>query len=321
MNPAFYADMNLDAFWEDSQYAHEEYESDPPTDELIQSMEEELGYKLPASYIALMKHRNGGVPVNACFPTEEPTSWSEDHIAISGILGIGREKANSLGGEFGSLFMIEDWGYPNIGVVICDCPSAGHDVVMLDYRKCGPEGEPEVIHVDQEADYEITFLAKDFETFVRGLIHEDTYDTSEEDFARALERVAQGAFSPLLQELCEKASELEGMEAKIRSICTRITNEKGYFALHADELSMLMYDIQFWLYEHKGGSITREQYLADYPSMIAFGGEFSTGGYAPSFITDWLDLRIKQGVMVVDDQQIRLTDEARQQIIKTLLEH
>lgn len=313
-------DMDLNAFWDGSQYAQDEYESDPPTDELIRSMEEELGYKLPESYIALMKHRNGGVPVNACFPTNEPTSWSEEHIAISGILGIGREKANSLGGEFGSLFMIEEWGYPNIGVVICDCPSAGHDVVMLDYRKCGPTGEPEVIHVDQEADYEITFLAKDFETFIRGLVHEDTYDTSEEDLARDLERVAQGAFSPLLKELCGKVAEIEGIEAKIRSICTRITNAKGYFAFHADELSMLMYDVQFWLYEYRGQAVTREQYLADYPSMIAFGGEFSTGGYAPGFITDWLDLRIQQGMIAVHDQQICLTDEARQALMEKLQE-
>jgi len=37
---------------------------------------------------------------------------------------------------------------------------------MMDYRNCGGDGETEVIHVDQEDDYEITFLAQDFETFI-----------------------------------------------------------------------------------------------------------------------------------------------------------
>lgn len=79
--------------------------------------------------------------------------------------------------------MIEEWGYPDIGVVICDCPSAGHDVVMLDYRLCGREGEPAVIHVDQEGDYEITFLAGSFDAFIRGLVNDEEYDydVSEDD--------------------------------------------------------------------------------------------------------------------------------------------
>jgi len=38
-----------------------------------------------------------------------------------------------------------------------------------------------VIHVDQEDDYEITFPADNFEAFIRGLVSEEEYDTSEED--------------------------------------------------------------------------------------------------------------------------------------------
>ena len=79
-------------FWEDSAYALEEYVSKPPSDELIASVEEELGYKLPSSYIWLMKQHNGGIPVNTCFPTDASTSQAKDHAAITGIFGIGREK-------------------------------------------------------------------------------------------------------------------------------------------------------------------------------------------------------------------------------------
>ena len=173
--------FDLTNFWDDNWYALKEYVSDPPSDELIASVEEELGYKLPASYIWLMKQHNGGIPVNTCYPTETPTTWAEDHVAIAGIFGIGREKSYSLCGELGSQFMIDEWEYPAIGVAICDCPSAGHDMIFLDYRACGPQGEPAVVHVDQENDYKITHLADSFEEFIRGLEHESLYDPDEED--------------------------------------------------------------------------------------------------------------------------------------------
>ena len=172
--------FDLTNFWDDNWYALKEYVSDPPSDELIARVEEELGYKLPAAYIWLMKQHNGGIPVNTCYPCDEPTCWAEDHVAITGIFGIGREKSCSLCGELGSQFMIDEWEYPAIGVAICDCPSAGHDMIFLDYRVCGPQGEPAVVHVDQENDYKITHLADSFEEFVRGLEHESLYDPDED---------------------------------------------------------------------------------------------------------------------------------------------
>ena len=172
--------FDLTNFWDDNWYALKEFVSEPPSDELIASVEEELGYKLPAAYIWLMKQHNGGIPVNTCYPCDEPTCWADDHVAITGIFGIGREKSCSLCGELGSQFMIDEWEYPAIGVAICDCPSAGHDMIFLDYRACGPQGEPAVVHVDQENDYKITHLADSFEEFIRGLEHESLYDPDED---------------------------------------------------------------------------------------------------------------------------------------------
>lgn len=313
-----FTDKFLSEFWEDSDYARKSYVSEPPTDEMIASVEEELGYKLPASYIALMKQQNGGIPRNTNFPTEEATSWAEDHIAITSIMGIGREKSYSLCGDTGSRFMIEDWGYPDIGIVICDCPSAGHDVVMLDYRACGPEGEPEVIHVDQEGDYEITFLADNFETFIKGLVNDEEFDTAEEDREADLQRVAGGKFSPLLEELCSHVSEVAEIEPIIRRICTQIVEEKGHFSFHADPLSYLMYDVQFWLYTKSYPDTGRQQYLDVYEKMIAFGGEFGQGGYAPGWITDWLDQRICEGRILQEHGRLRFADQAVAELIGQL---
>jgi hypothetical protein len=174
----YFSEINLINFWKDSKYALEKYVCDYPTDEIIASVEYELGYKLPYSYIELMKSQNGGIPKKCAYPTKEPTSWAEDHIAISGIKGIGRKKIYSLCGELGSIFEIDEWGYPDIGIYFGDCPSAGHDMICLDYRKNGKGGEPEVVHVDQEFDYKITFLAPTFEVFVKGLVSEDYFDIS-----------------------------------------------------------------------------------------------------------------------------------------------
>ena len=192
--------FDLTNFWDDNWYALKEYVSDPPSDELIASVEEELGYKLPAAYIWLMKQHNGGIPMNTCYPCDEPTCWADDHVAITGIFGIGREKNCSLCGELGSQFMIDEWEYPAIGVTICDCPSAGHDMIFLDYRACGPQGEPAVVHVDQENDYKITHLADSFEEFIRGLEHESLYDPDEdaeglEDDADEEETDHKGSFA------------------------------------------------------------------------------------------------------------------------------
>lgn len=302
-------------FWKDSDYAEKEYTAPPPSDELIAEVERELGYKLPASYIWLMKQHNGGLPVNTCFPTRTATSWAEDHVAIEGIFSIGREKRYSLCGEFGSKFMINEWKYPAIGVAICDCPSAGHDMIFLDYRERGPQGEPKVVHIDQEYGYGITPLADTFEEFIRGLVNAKEYELDpEEEKAEALETVRTGAFSPLLAELCQKSGDPEAAERRIRELAEQVVEEKGYFALHGDELSRLLYDIQFWLYENACPGVTEQAYLKEFPNIIVCGGEFSTGGYAPSFVEDWLKAREKEGVLVRKGSRLALSPDAKARI-------
>lgn len=247
MAKEIYNDLDLTSFWDDSEYSLKEYVDQKPSDELIYSIEQELGYKLPASYIQLMKLHNGGIPKNTCFPTNGPTSWATDHVAITGIFGIGRNKTYSLCGSLGSKFMIDEWDYPQIGICICDCPSAGHDLIMLDYSKDGNSGEPEVVHVDQENDFKITFLAKNFETFIKGLVNSAVYDTSEQDLNDTLEIFRTGQFSDILQEFFKKEKTID-FDKALRNLLAKLTSLKRYFALHADDLSYLVYDIQFYLF-------------------------------------------------------------------------
>lgn len=292
MELKIFKDFDFSNFWDDNEYSLKEYIEEPPTDELIQSIEKELAYKLPSSYIELMKLHNGGMIQKCCFPTSMRTSWAEDHIAITGIMGIGRTKMYSLCGSLGSRFMISEWGYPDIGIFICDCPSAGHDMVMLDYSNCGPGGEPEVVHIDQEWDYKKTFLAKDFETFIRGLVSEDVYDISEQDLINTLEMFKTAHFSDVLQEYFKKDTSVN-FDKVLRNLFTQLTLEKGYFALHADERSYLAYDIQFYLLSINKKIKSKKDFAEGYLPMVAMSNNgISTGGYA-SFFEDWFNSRIE----------------------------
>lgn len=298
--PKIFHEFDLSSFWEDSEYAREQWIEEQPTAAMIASVEEELGFRLPASYIGLMQVQNGGIPSNTCFPTNVATSWAENHVAITGIMGIGRKKPYSLCGHLGSMFMQEEWGYPEFGVCVCDCPSAGHDMIMLDYRKCGKDGEPEVIHVDQERDFKVTPLAKDFETFIRGLVNSSVYDTSAEDLRKELDSIERGKFSTLLTRLIAAQRDID-FGSIIRNVCRSVATEKGCFALHADDKSLLMYDIQFYLYSSSERVDDDEIFLDVYPEMLAFGdGEVTTGGYAPGFVEDWLNKRRADRAIVVD---------------------
>lgn len=164
-----FADLDLASFWDEDEYYVREYTDDPLTAEKVALAERTLGYRLPEAYIELMDFRNGGAPIRNSHRAATRTSWAPDHVAMNAFLSIGADKTYSLCGAIGSRFMIEEWGYPPIGIYFADCPSAGHDMLCLDYRDCGPQGEPRVVHVDQEWDYAITPLADTFEAFVRGL--------------------------------------------------------------------------------------------------------------------------------------------------------
>ncbi|WP_433613032.1 SMI1/KNR4 family protein [Prescottella agglutinans] len=326
--------VDFGGFWDDGDYSRQNYVEAAPSDELIASIEAELGgYRLPDSYVELARMHNGGMVDRCCHPMDEPTIWAEDHIRISGLYAIGRTATWSLCGKLGSTFKREEWGYPDIGVGIADTLSGGHEQIMLDYRDCGPRGEPCVVHVDQEADYRITLVAPDFATFVRGLVSEDEFDDSEETLHADLEVVRSGTFSPILVRALEAADVPDG-EALIRALAERIVTEKGFFALHADGHSWLMYDAMFWLYSHLATAASFEDFVnraegqVDYERpcytlmittrFVADPYGFCTGGYAEGFLRDWWDAKVERGNIVAADDGYRFAPEYEVQLLRVL---
>jgi hypothetical protein len=165
-------------FWDDP-FDESDYFTGPTlTEEMIQATEAKLGYRLPQSYLRLLRIKNGGSLRRSCFPTQLSTTGEDAYLELSGIRGIG--------GDWSIYNSRDEVHYPEVGLVIGETPSAGHDTFMLDYSECGPQGEPRVIHVETETGDPpqvyvpiVSVLAPDFETFLQGLVDCSLYD--EED--------------------------------------------------------------------------------------------------------------------------------------------
>lgn len=158
--------MNTENLWLDSEYSKENCISEPFDDEMLKSIEAELGYKLPASYVELMRAHNGGILNRAVLEI------GDTYTVIDALYGIGRQKSHSLCGTYNTKFWVEEWGYPDIGIAIAETESAGHEMIFLDYTECGPEGEPRVVYIDQEWDYKTIVVAENFEEFIN-MLHEE----------------------------------------------------------------------------------------------------------------------------------------------------
>ncbi len=306
-------------FWDDDRLALEEYVDEAPSDTLIASIETELGYRLPETYLALMKQHNGGIPYATCYPLPKTEDSEKDYAEITGFLSIGRKKPNSLCGAAGNKLFKEGWHYPDYGVYICDCPSAGFDLILLDYRQCGPDGEPSVAYVDMEK-RQITTLAPDFATFLQGLVEEGELTDPEADRAYEIAMVEEGSFSPLLIKICRNCG-VPQAEQWLRAVARQVVEEKNLFALHEDALSWLMYDLQYLLYSFAFPKASVKQYLHDYPLILAEDGQFTTNGYSPAFVAEWMESRVKEGQLLPAGKMIGqknclvFTTEAMEQIV------
>lgn len=159
-------------FWDNSSTYGQKFIGNPVSDDDIISAENELGVQLPTAYKELIKQQNGGM-VNRCiFPCGYKTGWSDDHIEITDILGIDKNKPSI----FGTEYLQSEWGYPEGYLNIANTPVSGHLEVFLDYREAGPNADPPVVSIDQEDNYKVTLLAESFGDFIRNLITKDEFE-------------------------------------------------------------------------------------------------------------------------------------------------
>lgn len=135
------------------------YVFDALTEEMIVRTEKNIGYKLPKSYIELLRLQNGGVIRNI-------DSW------LTIIMGIGSESNTHNGLEREFFFYKEEWDYPTeIGFPFGKTQSAGHDLYYFDYKNLGLDGEPAIIRIDIELG-KIFKVADNFNSFIQMILNE-----------------------------------------------------------------------------------------------------------------------------------------------------
>lgn len=131
-------------------------------DEIIKRAENNIGYKLPKSYVELLQYQNGGVI------SDNIDSW------LTTIYGIGPESGSGNGLEYMFINWIEEWEYPNIGIPFGETQTAGHDMYFMDFRNLDTDGEPEIVLVENEGspdDFKITFVAKNLKEFIEKVLN------------------------------------------------------------------------------------------------------------------------------------------------------
>jgi hypothetical protein len=184
----------------------------PLTDDAVHNAESVLGVTLPDALVELLKVRNGGGVSTEfdAFPTEEPTSWAEEHVPFDDVMGIG-ERSDSLS-LLDTPYLVEEWGLPSPVVLLS---GDGHYWVALDYRECDPSGEPAVTWFDTELGTQLP-LARDFRSFVEGLRAMDSFQQAPIDVDHPPPEEPGEAALSFTIELIE--SDIELLEAGSRSL-------------------------------------------------------------------------------------------------------
>ena len=161
-----FENVNLDEIWYESEDS-KKYDCGPLDDETIKKTEDQLGFKLPESYIYLMKKHNGGLLRKNYLAIKNTDGFND----LDGIYGIG-DNNYSVNQQNKDKYDHEE----NL-ISICDSNS-GHVLIYLDYSECGPQGEPRVIAIDDETSAvdpseKPWILAENFEDFISRLCDED----------------------------------------------------------------------------------------------------------------------------------------------------
>src|SRR3954454_19521731 len=136
---------------------------------MVAEAERQLGVKLPAEYLALLRIQNGGYTHGFGFPMSRPTAWAADHVPLDELFGIvtdpGHRTAQNI---LQTEYMTREWGLPARQVLLT---GDGHWWISLDYRS-GEVPSVTWLAIDHGQDIQV---APSFAAFLDGLLPESAF--------------------------------------------------------------------------------------------------------------------------------------------------
>lgn len=147
-----YSNIDFNKLFDNESEFAKKYKLKKLTDNRIKEVEEFLGYKLPKSYIEVLKIQNGGyVKYENC--------W------LTAIYGIGANNKEFYGLE--ELFDTAkvEWEYSEEWIPFGETQS-GHDWYVMDYSVVDQNGEPRIVRIENEDDNARYLVANNFEEFI-----------------------------------------------------------------------------------------------------------------------------------------------------------
>ncbi|MEJ3746224.1 SMI1/KNR4 family protein [Actinomycetes bacterium KLBMP 9797] len=113
----------------------------PLTDELVVDAETQLGVPLPPDLIHLLRIQNGGVIADAWDACPADANfYADDHVPFEHLYGIGPAGQADTIALLDTPYLVQEWELPSPVVLL---NGQGHYWLALDYRDCGPAGQPQ----------------------------------------------------------------------------------------------------------------------------------------------------------------------------------
>jgi len=292
----------------------------------ITKFEAQLGFRLPLDYREFLLRYNGGDPVVGVVygRDDDPDVPYQSGDAVRYFL-----KLPTAAGEVSDYEQLRP-----TAEIPCELPrnilpiaeDSGGNLFVLELGK----GAGRIRFWDHESSDEpidqhriLADSFGDFLTRFRSVEEQEAIDKAEKKAER--QALETGDFPAKLAAQCKAVERIQpDIPVWIRKICLKIFEEKGYFAVHDDELSRTLLDLAFWLNQ----SARVEQRPTKRTEMATIirlwhreeNDAFGLNGYAPAFLAEWWEDRLAKGMLEGTIDNARFTDQSTDALLQKIRE-